>query len=321
MTNCEVKMRLMELQSDFPSGKYWNHSSLENQNLDSYTNTPCGENGYICNTFSGGSQCFAFANYMAYRVFGSYPTISAMPPEYNGTEINGWKIYTSGHCNDLTIESGDIIRTGNANTGHSAIVCDVDGNSLTVAEVWGSYGCKIAWGNYNGNSSNTVSHLKQTATFIAKAPKDGSSVTPPALANTYKITNAGASKCLNIHGDNLTSLYDKINVTLWSDSGSNEQKWVVSNLGNSVYIKSVIDTAYGLNVYRSGDPYNCNIHKIAGNETDALVDIIASGSYYKVKLHNYDLYLTVGASTNGTNVYWDEPSSSNYQKWTFTQVS
>ncbi len=144
--------------------------------------------------------------------------------------------------------------------------------------------------------------------------------TPPVSSNTYKITNVGASKCLNIHGDGLTSLYNEINVTLWSDSGTNEQKWVVSDLGNSVYIRSVIDTAYGLNVYRSGSPYNCNIYKIAGNETDALVDIIASGSYYKVKLHNYNLYLTVGASTNGTNVYWAASSNNDYQKWTFTAI-
>lgn len=43
----------------------------------------------------------------------------------------------------------------------------------------------------------------------------------------YKITNIGAGKCLNINGDNLTSLDNGRNVNLWSDTGSNEQKWLI----------------------------------------------------------------------------------------------
>ena len=36
----------------------------------------------------------------------------------------------------------------------------------------------------------------------------------------YKITNVGANKCLNIYGNNVTSLTNNQNVTLWSDSGN-----------------------------------------------------------------------------------------------------
>ena len=116
-------------------------------------------------------------------------------------------------------------------------------------------------------------------------------------------------------------------MTLWSkDTGSNEQKWVISELGSSVQIKSNIDNAYGLNIYRSGNPYNCNIYKIAGNESDATFDITSADSngYRKVKWTSSDgtkvRYLTVNASQNGTNVYWDEVSSSNYQKWLFEEI-
>ena len=140
------------------------------------------------------------------------------------------------------------------------------------------------------------------------------------FGNTYKIKNVGASKYLNIYGSNLTYLYNSINVTLWSNSGTNEQKWIITSLGSQVFIRSIIDVNYGLNVYRSGSPYNCNIYLVAENETDAMIDIIPSGSYYKIKLHNYNYYLTVNTNTDGANVYWAGSSTSNYQKWAFTLV-
>ena len=137
----------------------------------------------------------------------------------------------------------------------------------------------------------------------------------------FKITNVGANKCLNIHGDSLTALSNGINVTLWSDSGSNEQKWIMKSAGHQRVVKSVIDPRFGLNVYRSGSPYNCNIYKTCGNETDALVDFIIQGDgSMKIKLTNYDLYLTAASTSNGANVYWGAASDSDLQKWTVTLI-
>ncbi len=86
---------------------------------------------------------------------------------------------------------------------------------------------------------------------------------------------------MNIQGDDVTILSNGVNITLWNDSGTNEQKWLVSRLDTEVYIRSVIDQLYGLNVYRSGNPYNCNVYEIIGNETDAQIDIIqaSTGNY------------------------------------------
>ena len=141
------------------------------------------------------------------------------------------------------------------------------------------------------------------------------SLSSGSSSSNYKITNVGANKCLNIYGDNVTSLYNHQNVCLWSDSGSNEQKWYIPSIGTGVYIKSIIDTSYGLNVYRVGSPWNCDLYPISGNETDAQVDFIVTGSGYKIKLHNYNLYLTADYSSNGANVYWGSSSSSSYQIW------
>ncbi len=143
---------------------------------------------------------------------------------------------------------------------------------------------------------------------------------PTYQPGTYKITNVGANKCLNIKGSNLTSLTKHQNVMLWSDSGSSEQKWYITSVGEGAYVKSVIDLSFGLNVYRTGDPWNCDVFPIAGNETDALVDFILTNNGFKIKLHNYDLYLTSASSSNAANVYWGAESSSAYQLWDLTPV-
>ena len=67
-------------------------------------------------------------------------------------------------------------------------------------------------------------------------------------------------------------------------------------------------------------------YKIAGNEADATFDILAADSngYRKVRWTSANgsvvKYLTVGGSADGTNVYWGDVSSSNYQKWLFEEV-
>ena len=139
-------------------------------------------------------------------------------------------------------------------------------------------------------------------------------------SGTYRITNVATGKCLNIYGENVTSLYNHQNVCLWSNSGTNEQKWYVTSIGNGAYIKSVIDQSFGLNVYRTGSPWNCDLLTISGNETDSQVDFIATSGGYKIKLHNYDLYLSADSSSNGANVYWSASSSSLYQVWSLTPV-
>ena len=87
------------------------------------------------------------------------------------------------------------------------------------------------------------------------------------MSKIVKIRNAGAGKYLNIHGSNVTSLTPHQNVTIWEDSGSNEQKWQVDGATWALYtgpIRSVVNLSYGLNVYRSGNPYNCDVYPVSG---------------------------------------------------------
>jgi len=311
MTKSEVTARLTTLKNTYPAGSYWNHQSGTTANLASVSSTPCGTNNYTCNSYAGGIQCYAFAYYMANLVFGNYPAVGTAPAAANGTNYNGWKLYTNGNYDGLTIEPGDIIRTGTSNAGHSAIVWKVNGETVTVAEVWGGMGCKIAWGNFNGNSSNTATHLKNSATYIIKAPKDNAS-----SYDKYTLKNVYYSTYLTT-GD--TTLYNNKDVTVGTEGTRSQDKWAISSLGTGVFVHSSVNTNYGLNVYRSGDPYNCDVHIISGNETDAKVNFIRhSAGYYMIKLTNYNLYLTA----SGTNACWKTygGESDHKQMWYVTKV-
>ena len=136
----------------------------------------------------------------------------------------------------------------------------------------------------------------------------------------YTIINVGANKRLNLYGSNVTasSIYNHQNITLWSKTSSNEQRWIIDNIGNGVFIKSKINSSFGLNAYRVGsDNWNCDVFRIAGNETDAAVNIIQVGGRHRIQLANYpEYYLTAESDANGANVFWKKGiDGTAYQTW------
>lgn len=383
MTNAQITAKITGYKSSY-EGKYWNKGLPENSLSESTwgeTSSPCGSGNCTSNTFGSATQCYGFSLFIAYLLTNVKISSATINASNDGANLSGWILHRS-NLTTLTLEPGDIVRGSN----HSAVIWTATNTEVKVIECWGSNGCKIAFGYFNGRQSNaTQASILSQCVYVLKAPKTtGAGITVTFNANggtcnttqktvysgmpygalpipvrtgytfigwfkdstneaeertestivsqvtnhtlyarwakTYRITNVGANKCLNISGSNVTTLSNGMNVTLWSSSGSNEQKWLLSSLASCRCIKSIIDAAYALNVHRSGNPYNCNIRVFAGNETDALINVVASGSYYKVKLYNYDLYLTAGASTNGTNVYWAANSESNYQKWAFLEL-
>lgn len=144
----------------YKTGMYWTVKETRNGNdcsakSQSWT-TPlyatkhaASANGsYKSYNFSWQYECHGFATYVMSNVTGT-----TVRPTYNGGE--GWtKIAGESKIKELKV--GDIIRT----SGHTAIVLSVDANGVcTFAEAWGSVGCKINIGKFNGKY-NTLSQLK-----------------------------------------------------------------------------------------------------------------------------------------------------------------
>lgn len=102
LTNSEVTDKLTALKNEWPQDSYYTDS------------------------FGGGTQCYAFARYLGYRVFGSYPYNASAYG--NGYTMDGWTLYKQGYV--PSIEPGDIIQT----SGHTAIVWYVSSNVIYVAE-------------------------------------------------------------------------------------------------------------------------------------------------------------------------------------------
>lgn len=138
----------------------------------------------------------------------------------------------------------------------------------------------------------------------------------------YEIINVGANKALNISGSDLkgTSLYDNRKVSLWTRSGSGEQAWILDSTTNPDCIRSYLNRKFGLNAYRnSTTKYKCDIHTVAGNETDADVTISSVSGGYKIKLKNYNMYLTADGTADGAAVSWAPSSTSKLQVWKLTK--
>ncbi len=189
MTDLEVKQRLDVLKTTFAPGKYWNHDPAQTNDPSSVRDIPCQHHdstlstcdffgGCGCNSFYNSIQCAGFALYMAYRVFGHYPSIRMSQGVSNGAmDSNGWTYYTNGNFSSIDLSPGDIVYLKTVyNETHYAIIHYIDSvGNVYFGEALGSKDCEIAWGFFNGGSQyKTVAQIKSIATCIMKAPKDSS---------------------------------------------------------------------------------------------------------------------------------------------------
>ena len=318
MTNSEVTRRLNNLKLTFDNNKFWNHNPSDGNDPASVTTTPCthhnsgcsGSGSCGCNSFADGIQCYGFALYMAYRVSGSYPQKDANISLNGGSCGNGWLKYGNGYTASLTLEPGDIVRTGVSDSnGHSAIVWTAENGIFQVGEVWGSPpkakdNCRINWGNFNGTSANkSITKIVDEALYIIKASK------------TFNIKNVGSNSYLSVMG---TSAETGGRCVQLSSSGTEKQKWIIPSTSGIGHIISSLNTNLAIKYISNADEY-CRIYTLSNSEAGA-VTIIPSGSYHKIKTtkSGADYYLSADAS--GSNVYWTSGDSTAYQKWSFEEV-
>ncbi len=159
-----VYQRMLRLKDKFPDGKYWNHlvetssdeldymTSNKEKFAASITDHPCNSHGishtvglYECNYFDGGVQCYGFARYFYYCLFGE--RVSA-----------GTTIYSSEG-----ISVGDYVRVDNLvddGQDHSAVVLSISGNTFTAVECnFQGDPCAIRWGTVKYKMSQVLHYV------------------------------------------------------------------------------------------------------------------------------------------------------------------
>lgn len=185
LTNSEITAKMDELKTKFPADKYWNHSGSSTTYVA--TSTPCGTNGYTCNSYGGGKQCYGFARYLANLIFGNYPA-NAEAYSDGYVDKNGWILVKSA---TVEVEPGDIIQTKNIE--HSAIVWKVNSGRIYVAECWGTKGCIIKWGDFAGYSYNrTLEGIASNNTLVGVWKHPGSNYTTPSSGSATVYLESGS---------------------------------------------------------------------------------------------------------------------------------
>lgn len=212
-----ANVTLQSLQNQFPNGKYWNHAGSSANNPGGWTNTPCthhidknydrcdyyGDCG--CNSYSGGSSCVGFVNYLTDAYYGS---VAYTWPEV--TNLN-------------SLKAGDVIRF--LNNTHSAWVIGVSGNTVTLAECNLNHNCNIVWGRQISKSeiAATLTRVRSAPYALKEAASNsGASSTNPTVTfgpweqsgTTFiKETNACIGQAITIPSGNCADsgmyLYDQ----------------------------------------------------------------------------------------------------------------
>ena len=76
------------------------------------------------------------------------------------------------------------------------------------------------------------------------------------MANYKIVSHAGAGLPLNVA--TTTTISRRTNVNIWSDTGSNDQKWSITSLGTNQQGKSLNNLSYMLNANTS--TWNCDVY-------------------------------------------------------------
>ena len=138
------------------------------------------------------------------------------------------------------------------------------------------------------------------------------------LGTTYQLfSHCGTGLCLGVSGGTVAN---NKNVCIQTKNSNNQQKWIVKAFGSNLKIVSCLNQNYALNYYWSagqGNAGNCDIYPQSGNDADSSVVLEpVATDVYRIKLKNYNLYLTAKGTGANADVRWEAPVSlgSDYSK-------
>jgi hypothetical protein len=140
------------------------------------------------------------------------------------------------------------------------------------------------------------------------------------LNNSYVLfSHGGTGKCLTVYGGTANN---NQNVCAFQRTCTSAQDWTIKAFGTNYKIVTGVNSSYALNYYWAsgkGKPGNCDIYPQSGNDADSsitLMPVNAVSNIYKIKLKNYNLYLTAKGTENSSDVRWEPlASNSTAQQW------
>lgn len=306
--------KLNSLQEKYQDGKYWNHKESspvwtgveDDVNKPSLTDQKCYHNywngqtwnywgeGYYCNRFDGGWQCWGYARKLAYEYYGV--RFSSRP-----------------RCYDLSkLKAGDIVRFYVGPYYHSIWVTGIEGDSVTYTDCnW--YGtCQIRWG--------TMKISKIAEGFIDVDENDGDDAhieVAPEEEIDFDYSNADSVK-------GKTYIYEDVHFDGWAVQGTgasevyctingNGKKYTATHCQsteayNKYSFLTTDQVGFQITVPKTDLKFGSNTYRVIGHDKNGSEQVIWEGLFtYKgnIRLTDISVWKKTNNAFKNIQIYQD----------------
>ncbi|VUD67279.1 Chitinase B [Thalassocella blandensis] len=149
--------------------------------------------------------------------------------------------------------------------------------------------------------------------------------TPPSgpiqSGSTYRITSVFSAKSLDVEEH---SLANGGNIQQWSYGGGNNQKWVVTDVGNNLWQLRSVESDLCLDVAEFSQDNSANIQQWScawSSNQSFYIEAQDAGFYIRASHSNKCLDVSNVSNEDGANIHQWECLGQNNAKWTFDLVN
>lgn len=139
----------------------------------------------------------------------------------------------------------------------------------------------------------------------------------------FRPYRGNSSFWLNRQGEG--AIVDHQKATLYRATGAADQRLTVYQVAGGCQLVSALSPSikderkrFGLNIYGRKAGSVCDFFPAYQNSNDELIDLITvdkDNNLYRIKLINYNLYLTPSSNSSGAALTWENASNADNQIW------
>jgi len=170
-----------------------------------------------------------------------------------------------------------------------------------------------------GQATITVSGCKALSAYLVNITP-GSSGGGIVSGSTYKLINKNSGKNLDVYHESQT---DGTQIIQWTNTGHNNQKWTITDVGNGQYKLINVNSSKALDVYQASMVDGATVCQwtYSGSDNQKWMITDAGGGYYKIINVKSGKALDVYQASieDGANVCQWTYSGSNNQLWQLVQ--